>query len=70
MHLSSEVSPTHRAQVTRQQIAGQRLPRIQTQHEKARGTKPCQGKLKQNAIYLPTIGTGKPSEQTDTPVML
>lgn len=39
--------------------SGRRLPRMQTQSEKDCGTKPCQGKLKQNAIRLAAAGTGE-----------
>lgn len=56
-HLSSKVSPTDSAQVTRQQTKGQWLPKMQTQHEKACGTKLCQGKLTHNMIHLPIAGS-------------
>ena len=58
-HLPSKVWPTDSAQVTRQQSERLWLLRMQTQHEKACGTKHCQGKLKQNTIHFPIAGTAE-----------
>lgn len=54
-HLSYEVLPTYSAQVTGL-TEGLGLPRMQTKHEMACGTKRCQGKVKQKTRRLSKAG--------------